>query len=102
VLPEAMASGLAVVTYDYAAGRQLVRHGDNGLLVPFDDGPAFCAAAERLAGQLGWVRAMGAQGRLTAKRQDWASIVERVEQAYLGAMARPLRAAGPAWQPATL
>ncbi len=100
VLPEAMASGLAVVAYDYAAGRQLVRHGDNGLLVSFDDGAAFCAAAERLAGQLGWVRAMGAQGRITARRQDWASIVERVEQAYLGAMAQPVRAAGTAWRPA--
>jgi hypothetical protein len=43
---------------------------------------------------------MGAQGRITARRQDWASIVERVEQAYLGAMAQPLRAAGPAWRPA--
>jgi glycosyltransferase involved in cell wall biosynthesis len=87
VLPEAMASGLAVVAYDYAAARQLVRHGDSGLLVPYDDGPAFCAAAQRLAGQLDWVRAMGVQGRLTARRQDWAAIVGLVEQAYMGAMA---------------
>jgi glycosyltransferase involved in cell wall biosynthesis len=100
VLPEAMASGLAVVAYDYAAARQLVRHGDNGLLVPFDDGAAFCAAAERLAGQLCWVRAMGREGRLTAKRQDWASIVELVEQTYLGAMSQPMRAPRAAWRPA--
>jgi glycosyltransferase involved in cell wall biosynthesis len=100
VLPEAMASGLAVVAYDYAAARQLVRHGDNGLLVPFEDGAAFCAAAERLAGQLTWVRAMGVQGRLTAKRHDWASIVERVEQAYLGAMAHPALTPRAAWRPA--
>jgi glycosyltransferase involved in cell wall biosynthesis len=99
VLPEAMASGLAVVAYDYAAARQLVRHGDNGLLVPFDDKAAFCAAAARLAGQLGWVRALGAQGRITARMQDWASIVERVEQAYVGAMAQPRRAVRAAWSP---
>ncbi len=86
VLPEAMASGLAVVAYDYAAGRQLVRHGDNGLLVPYDDPAAFCAAALRLAGQLGWVRSMGVRSRLAAQGHDWAAIVKQVEQAYLGAM----------------
>ena len=86
VLPEAMASGLAVVAYDYAAARQLVRHGDNGLLVPYDNSAAFCAAAQRLAGQLSWVRAMGQRSRLAAQGQDWSAIVKQVEQAYLGAM----------------
>ena len=86
VLPEAMASGLAVVAYDYAAARQLVRHGDNGLLVPYDNPAAFCAAAQRLAGQLSWVRAMGQRSRLAAQAQDWPAIVKQVEQAYLDAM----------------
>jgi glycosyltransferase involved in cell wall biosynthesis len=34
VLTEAMASGLAVASFDYAAARQFVRHGENGLAVP--------------------------------------------------------------------
>jgi glycosyltransferase involved in cell wall biosynthesis len=91
VLPEAMASGLAVVAYDYAAACQMVRQGDNGLLVPFGDTAAFSAAALRLAGQLGWVRAMGLRGRLAAQGHDWSAIVAQVEQAYLDAMAGPPR-----------
>jgi len=45
VLLEAMASGLAVVSFDYAAARQFVRHGANGLAVPCDQPGAFVAAA---------------------------------------------------------
>jgi 2-polyprenyl-6-methoxyphenol hydroxylase-like FAD-dependent oxidoreductase len=36
VLTEAMASGLAVAGFDYAAAQQFVRHGENGLVVPCD------------------------------------------------------------------
>ena len=86
VLPEAMASGLAVVAFDYAAAHQVVRHGDSGLLVPFADAAAFCAAAQRLAGQTGWVRAMGQQARTKACQMDWGRIVEQIETVYVTAM----------------
>ncbi|MCA3250935.1 MAG: glycosyltransferase family 1 protein [Rubrivivax sp.] len=92
VVPEAMASGLAVVAYDYAAARELLRHGDSGLLVPFDDAAAFRAAAGRLAGQLGWVRAMGNVARLGALGHDWRSVVARVEQVYAEALGFPAAA----------
>jgi len=49
VLLEAMASGLAVVSFDYAAARQFVRHGANGLAVPCDQPGALVAAAAELA-----------------------------------------------------
>ena len=100
VLPEAMASGLAVVGFDYAAAHQLVQHGDNGLLVPYDDNEAFRATAQRLAGQLGWVRAMGAQARHTASRLDWGRIVEQVESVYTAAIAQALPASRAVWLPA--
>ncbi|MGA7985950.1 MAG: glycosyltransferase family 1 protein, partial [Burkholderiales bacterium] len=45
---EAMASGLGVVAYDYAAARQHLEHGRSALLAPFDDRAAFIAHAERL------------------------------------------------------
>lgn len=45
---EAMASGLAVVAYDYAAAAALIRDGDNGRKVPCDDSSAFTAAAAQL------------------------------------------------------
>jgi glycosyltransferase involved in cell wall biosynthesis len=86
VVPEAMASGLPVLAFDYAAAHQLVRHGDSGLLVAFDNQQAFCDAAQRLAGQLGWVRAMGAQARVTARRLDWGRIVEQIESVYTTAI----------------
>jgi glycosyltransferase involved in cell wall biosynthesis len=99
VLPEAMASGLAVVGFDYAAAHQVVRHGDNGLLVPYGDNAAFCAAAQRLAGQGGWVRAMGEQARLTACQMDWGRIVEQIETVYVSAMAHNTVTAHRALQP---
>ena len=99
VVPEAMASGLAVVGFDYAAAHQLVRHGDNGLLVPFEDAQAFCDAAQRLAGQLGWTRAMGAQARATACRLDWGRIVEQIESVYAMAIRPTLLADPTAFEP---
>ena len=100
VLPEAMASGLAVVGFDYAAAHQVVRHGDNGLLVPYGDNAAFCAAAQRLAGQGGWVRAMGEQARLTACQMDWGRIVEQIETVYVTAMSHNTVTTHHALQPA--
>jgi glycosyltransferase involved in cell wall biosynthesis len=46
---EALASGLAVVAYDYAAAAALIRDGDNGRKVPCGDGSAFTTAAAQLA-----------------------------------------------------
>ena len=100
VLPEAMASGLAVVAFDCAAAHELVRHGDNGLLVPLHDNEDFRATAQRLAGQLSAVHAMGAQARLTARRLDWGRIVDEVESVYAAAIAQPLLASQAGWTPA--
>ena len=100
VLPEAMASGLAVVGYDYAAAAQLVRHGENGLLARFGSAADFMAAARRLAAVPGEARAMGAQARLSAQGLDWGRVVEAVEAEYLAAMAGLGLDARPAWVPA--
>ena len=86
VLPEAMASGLAVVGFDYAAAHQVVRHGDNGLVVPYGDNSAFCSAARLLAGQTERVRSMGVQARATACQLDWGRIVEQIESVYQAAI----------------
>ena len=97
VVPEAMASGLPVLGFDYAAAHQLVRHGDSGLLVAYEDQQAFCEAARRLAGQRGWVRAMGAQARVTACRLDWGRIVEQIESVYATAIKPSYRADPADW-----
>jgi len=41
VVPEALASGLCVVAYDYAAAGKIIKHGDSGMLVPFNQSQAF-------------------------------------------------------------
>ncbi len=87
VVPEAMASGLAVVAYDHAAAGQLVRHGHNGLLARFDDQSEFCRVARRLAADRSQVRALGLQARTSVLSLDWCRIVEAVEAEYAAAIA---------------
>ncbi len=99
VVPEAMASGLAVVGYDYAAAGQLMRHGDNGLLVRLEDREAFCDVARGLAEELPRARALGAQARLTACRLDWGRIVDAVEAEYAAAVNGANHAPQAAWHP---
>jgi glycosyltransferase involved in cell wall biosynthesis len=88
VLPEAMASGLAVVAFDCAAAGQLVRHGHNGLLARVGDEAGFCHTAARLAGALGEARALGTEARQAALKLDWGRIALEVEAEYRSAMAR--------------
>ncbi|MBI2518464.1 MAG: glycosyltransferase family 1 protein [Opitutae bacterium] len=49
VITEALASGLAVSAFDYAAAHEFIRHGENGLVAPPADEAAWLANAERLA-----------------------------------------------------
>jgi glycosyltransferase involved in cell wall biosynthesis len=48
VVPEAMRAGLAVVVTPTGAGAELVRDGENGLHIPFEDAPATARAVTRL------------------------------------------------------
>jgi glycosyltransferase involved in cell wall biosynthesis len=100
VVPEAMASGLAVVAYDHAAAGQLIRHGENGLLARFDDLAEFCRVARRLAGDWPLIRQLGAQARATALRMDWGRIVQAIEDEYGAAIAAPAMRLQLGWQPA--
>ncbi len=87
VVPEAMASGLAVVAYDHAAAGQLIRHGGNGLLARYDDASEFCRVARGVARELPLLRALGLQARATAGQLDWGCIVQAVEDQYGAAIA---------------
>ncbi len=83
VTPEAMASGLVVLAYDYAAAAQLIRSGENGVLAPFDDTQAFV----RMAAQLATVPDIGAPMRLSARQtateMGWDGVVGQLESALL-------------------
>lgn len=83
VLTEALASGLAVAGFDYAAARQFVRHGENGLVVPCEQPDALIDAAVLLATD----DLLRAQVRLAARAavepQSWENVVARFESDLL-------------------
>lgn len=82
VVPEAMASGLAVLAFDYAAAHENIRSGENGLLVPFGDEQAFVDAALRLV-DVGFAHELGARAARTARGIAWEICVEHFERVLL-------------------
>jgi glycosyltransferase involved in cell wall biosynthesis len=77
---EAMASGLAVVAYDYAAARQYLRHEASGLLVPMDDAAAFVQMAARLAGNPDLGSRLRPEARRTAEAASWGRSFDDLER----------------------
>lgn len=83
VTVEAMASGLPLVAYDYAAAAQHVRHGVNGLLAAYGNSNDFTAKASEIAAYYAQkpeqFRALGRHARLTAESLDWKCVVQQLE-----------------------
>jgi glycosyltransferase involved in cell wall biosynthesis len=75
VAAEALASGLAFAGYDYAAAHELVRHGENGLLLPPGDESAFLAAAVRLATGPALVARLRAGAAAAVAARSWDNVV---------------------------
>ncbi len=100
VTTEAMASGLAVVAFDYAAAQRLIRDGENGALVPFGDDAAFVATAVRTAADLANCRVLGARARVGVMALDWDSIAQQVEGVMASVMRSKERAQDYAFAPA--
>jgi glycosyltransferase involved in cell wall biosynthesis len=76
---EAMASGLGIVAYDYAAAREVLRHGTSALLARFGDAAAFIAQAERLAREPQLAVDLGKEARKTSEHLTWERIVADFE-----------------------
>jgi glycosyltransferase involved in cell wall biosynthesis len=89
VLTEAMASGLAVAGFDYAAARQFVRDGENGLVVPLAQPEALVAAAVRLATTPALRERLRRAGRRTVEPQSWENVIARFESDLLAVVAAP-------------
>jgi glycosyltransferase involved in cell wall biosynthesis len=79
VVLEAMASGLAVVAYDYAAASENIEHGRTGLLVPMDDETSFVRELVALAQSDAQCARLRANAREAARACDWAGIVVQIE-----------------------
>jgi glycosyltransferase involved in cell wall biosynthesis len=86
VVLEALASGLAVAAFDYAAARAHVEPGHNGLLAPFADAGAFVAAATVLARDIETLRGMGQAARQAILGLDSERVCDRLETLFFNAI----------------
>ncbi|TVR62023.1 MAG: glycosyltransferase family 1 protein [Candidatus Competibacteraceae bacterium] len=77
---EAMASGLAVVAFDYAAAHQHIVHERSGLLAPRGDPAAFVAATRRLAEDPALRQRLGPAARRAVIEFDWERIHGQLER----------------------
>jgi glycosyltransferase involved in cell wall biosynthesis len=92
VAAEALASGLALAGYDYAAAHELVRPEENGLLVPLGNESAFITAAVRLATDPALVARLRARAAAAVAARSWDNVVAQFA-------ADLAEAAGPDHQP---
>mgnify|MGYP001109102349 CR=1 FL=1 len=82
VLLEAMASGLAVLGFDYAAAAEHVSNGENGCKVAFGDEAAFVEQACWLAAQAEARATLRRRARESALLASWSGIFDRLEGMY--------------------
>ncbi|MDZ4811709.1 MAG: glycosyltransferase family 1 protein [Pseudomonadota bacterium] len=80
---EAMASGLPVVAFDYAAAREHIHDGVSGRTVTFADGEAFILAAEQLADDRAQRSEMGLLARKALTALDQRQVALRLLQALI-------------------
>lgn len=81
VTVEAMASGLAVVAYRYAAAAEHIVHGENGLHAEFGNEDEFIQLARDLANDVQRVNKLRVCSHQTMLKLDWQNIVDEFEQA---------------------
>ncbi|NJL33621.1 MAG: glycosyltransferase family 4 protein [Chloroflexaceae bacterium] len=82
-LLEAMAADCPVITTDIPVVREIVQHGDNGLLVPYDNAAALARAVLWLLGQPRLRERLIAGGRITlATRYNETHLIKQIEMLY--------------------
>ena len=96
VLLEAMASGLATVSFDYAAPKAYVQHEDNGLLAGFGDEASWMTMACALAAHPTYIARLRPAARATAEAIGWDAVIDRFETLLRRVADQPsLRSAAP-------
>jgi glycosyltransferase involved in cell wall biosynthesis len=93
VLTEAMASGLAVAGFDYAAARQFVRHGKNGLAVDCARPEALIDAAALLASDEFLRTQLRRAARAAVEAQSWERVIAGFEADLLAVAGLNMRQA---------
>ncbi len=76
VVPEALASGLVVLSYAHAAAATLVQPGVNGVLVPLGEEAQFVQAAAALASDAATLQALRQNAAASVAHLGWAGVVD--------------------------
>ena len=79
VVTEAMASGLPIVAFDYAATARFIRKGENGWPVPLGDREEFIRTSAALAQNRELRQRLGSAARATAETISWEFVIEKLE-----------------------
>jgi glycosyltransferase involved in cell wall biosynthesis len=82
VATEAMASGLPVVAFNYAAPARFIRHRENGWLVTLGERAAFIDAAVTVARDEALRAQFGPAARKTAEGISWDFVVDQLERDF--------------------
>ncbi len=86
-----MASGLPVVATDIPGYREVVRDGEEGLLVPPGDPRALAQAIRRLLTDRPLAERLRQAGLRRSDRFRWTVVLPEIEAAYRDAMSRGRR-----------
>lgn len=89
VVTEALASGLAVCAFDYAAAHEFIQPEVSGLLVPLADETAFIASTVRLASDPVLITRLRAAACATVRDRSWDRVVNQFEIDLADAIAAP-------------
>lgn len=92
VVTEAMASGLPVIAFDYAAAHAHIESWNNGVTLPVGDSAAFIAASREAMRDQARLRKMGEAARKTAEGISWDRVLGRVEKRLFEVIRRHCRA----------
>ncbi|MBU3567376.1 glycosyltransferase family 4 protein [Polynucleobacter alcilacus] len=79
---EAMASGLAVLAYDYAAARQFIDHGVNGFLADPNEANSFVNQGLELMKENCDIQNLRTHARQTTLEISWDKVTKKLENNY--------------------
>ncbi len=77
VITEAMASGLCVLSYNYAAAQRYIIHNENGLSAPLGDEKAYLENARLLAQEKEKWASLRVSARKTAEAISWDTVIDK-------------------------
>lgn len=83
VILEGLASGLAIVAYDYAAAKIHLNNSVSGVKAPLGDEKMFIDLATALLRYPNNIRFIRSNSRMQAQRADWSSIVRKLETTFI-------------------